>query len=570
MKLSAMRFLVATTALALVAAACGSGTSTTAPVATAVQTKGPVATTAPAATNTPAATPLPAAPTGEMVVAFSNMGAFEMLMVTGTARNYMDALYDYAIYADLNGNLDPKSGLVSSWEMSPDASTWTFKTRNDVFFHNGDRATAKDIQSTITRSAAPTSKRAAASILRRDVVSMDVPDEGTLIVKLSGTNIFWGPTNLSSVGTGGAPSYVEPKNYIEAKGEEFANRNPVGTGVYKFKSLVLDDRLNMEAVDKHWLLGVPRTKSLVYRLIPEETTSLALLKSGELNLMQISRNGSLDAGKTKTLRIVERKDSGYATFIGVYDQFLKEYPGYGPNPLASTAVRQALFWYGVDRASLVKNFLGGYGTAAMEPNAWDPAYQRRPVTQYDQAKAKQMIADAGFSKGFELDLLIVPRPALPEGQQVMEAIATWWEGLGVKVNRKPTQYETVTSIQVKKAQAASFFDKPTISGMFFLANSGIPSLTTAAPCTTPWANSDSVRDSDQQRCTIQKTNLGPKSVDDYIKGKKVYDGYDVAQAHNSTFFQLGELFAGDAKVPAGWAVGKEPYGWRFERAAAMR
>lgn len=572
MKSVALRLLAFTVIAGSIVAACGGGDSS-APQATSVGPTRPV-TQAPQATSAPppTATAVPIS-SGEMTASFTNMGAFEMLMVSGTGRNYLDAMYDYSIAATLDGQLDQNSGLVNSWTASHDSTVWTFKVRNNVAFHNGDKVTAKDIHSTISRTAAPNSKRASATPLRRDIKAMETPDDYTLVVTLNGRNIFWGPNNLSAIGTGGAPSYVEPKNYIEAKGEEFANRNPVGSGVYKFKSLVLDDRVNLEALERHWLVGAPRIKTLVYRLIPEETTALALLKTGELNLMQISRNASKEVAAARNLRVVERKDSGYGQFIGVYDQFVKEYPGYGKNPLAETKVRQALFWYGVDRASLVKNFLGGYGTPSMETtpsNPWNPAYVRNPVVAYDPVKAKALLAEAGFASGFQLDLLIVPRPALPEGQQIMEAIASWWEGLGVKVTRKPMQYENVTSQHVKNAQAASIWDRPTISGMFFLANSYIPSLTTATPCVAPWGAGDNVRDSDTELCTLRKAALEPASVENYIKGQKAVDARMLEQAHSGGFFQLGELFGVDSKVPSGWKIGPEPYSYRIERAAALR
>lgn len=573
MKWRAVRlFFLGSLILAFVVAACGGGgTATKAPAASAPAaakpTQAPQATAAPQ----PAATLNPL-PSGQMTVAFSTLAGFEGLMVGGTTRNYLDALYDYTIGATVDGKLDPRGGFATSWDMSADGTTWTMKLRNDIKWHNGDQATAQDIVDTLKRTALPTSKRASSAAIRRDIVSMDTPDDFTLIVKLTGRNIFWAPNILSSIGSGSAPSYFEPKNYIAQVGDAAASRTPVGSGPYKWKSVVIDDRINLEAVDKHWLLGVPRTKSLIYRVVPDENTAIALLKTNEIDLMQISRAGAASLASAKDLHVARRENSGYGQMYGIHDQYVTEYPVYGKNPLNDVRVRQALFWYGVDRESMVKNFLLGQGTPAMDPNPWTPAYVKHALTPYDPAKAKALLKEAGYEKGFELDFLMTSRPALPEGNQIMEAMAVWWEGLGLKINRKPIDNGVLESVLLKGSQLPlGAFEKPTVSGMYFLGNGGIPNLTTSQPCTAPWpARGDVARDSDPKQCDLQKAALGPASVEAYIKTQQAVDEWTFQQVRTSTFFYLGELFAANAKVPGNWQIGFAPYAYRIERAATMR
>src|SRR5207237_9183458 len=95
------------------------------------------------------------------------------------------------------------------------------------------------------------------------------------------------PTYLSrSLATEGM---VLPKKYLEANGDDVFARKPIGSGPYKFVEQAVGSHIKLTAVDNHWRIGVPKYKNVTFRLVPEETTRIALLRRGEVDLADISR-----------------------------------------------------------------------------------------------------------------------------------------------------------------------------------------------------------------------------------------------------------------------------------------
>ena len=95
------------------------------------------------------------------------------------------------------------------------------------------------------------------------------------------------PTYLSrSLSTEGM---VLPKKYIEANGDDVFARKPVGSGPYKFVEQVTGSHIKLTAVDNHWRIGTPKYKNVTFKLVPEETTRIALLRRGEVDVADVSR-----------------------------------------------------------------------------------------------------------------------------------------------------------------------------------------------------------------------------------------------------------------------------------------
>lgn len=565
MRLSKVRApLFSIIALALLVAACGGGddggASTSPPVATTV----PGTTTVPQPTAPPTPTSAPV-PTGELSMGLASMGAFELVIAEGTGTVYLDAIYDHAIGVDDNNALDAKSGLATSWSVDATGTVWTVKLRNDVFFHNGDKAGAVDIKATIERTMDPASNRAAGIAYKRDIAKMETPDEQTFVLTLNRRNIFFS----RSIGS----NYVEPFKYIAEKGVPFANRNAVGTGPYKFKSLVLDDRVVTEAVDKHWFLGVPRTKTLTFRLVPEESTRVALLKSNTIDFTTLSRAIASSVRSTQGLKVIARDESGITTYR-FESQWVTEYPGGMKNPFADVRVRKALNWYAIDRDKLVRTFLEGAGspTMAYQVTAGEPAYKPLPIPPYNVNKAKELLREAGFEKGFEMDMFIWPRPALPEGPQMMEAIAVWWEGLGIKVNRKPIEYAAWRDALIKANTATpekGAYSRPTASGMYFLGNSTAVGPSAGQGCSGPFGGFAAAKPN-QQLCDLGKLWENATNDAEYIQRGQAWMAFKYELSEDPVLTTVGDLFGVGPKMPAQWNPGKSSFSYRLERAAGMR
>ena len=558
-----------TMALALVATACGGGdeaTPTAVPQATAVPqpttgqaTSAPTA--APTATARPTNTAVPV-PSGEFTIAMADMGEFDLLLVTGSTRSYLDSMYDSNIGADDNGNLDSKSGWATSWSTNADATQWTVKGRDSIVFHNGDKATAQDVKFGIDRMRVANSRLPFTANVIRDVKSVEAPDNATLNVTINNSNPLWALQYLSKIGNAGGPIHLIPKTYITTAGEIEANKKPVGSGPYKFKSVTPSDRVVMEAVDRHWLQGVPRTKTLTYRLIPEESTRVAMIRNGEADLTIIGRAPVKLLRGIPGVRIFQRNGAGVAAYR-FDEQWKTEYPGYGKNPLADVKVRQALDWYAIDRKALVDTFMAGIGAPTMNfpVSLSDPAYELIPVPAFDPNKAKQLLTEAGYPNGFTMDLWIGPRPALPEGPELAEAIAVYWERVGIKVNRRPVAYSAYS------AQLPKGFDKPTAYAAWFLAYEARGTLAFVVN------HGDKFIYATSRDPKLDELALNWKKAlteQDYIARGKAYMKANYEAANTTTLLTMGEVFAGGSKVPSNWSIGGAKYAFNFDRAAAMR
>jgi peptide/nickel transport system substrate-binding protein len=107
--------------------------------------------------------------------------------------------------------------------------------------------------------------------------------------------------------------FIIPKDYYEKVGQDQFMKRPVGTGPYKWHSQVTGSFIKLEATDRHWRDGVPRYKYVTFLIIPEESTRLAMLKTGEADITRISREKIkevLDAG----LKVISKKDSAGIIF----------------------------------------------------------------------------------------------------------------------------------------------------------------------------------------------------------------------------------------------------------------
>src|SRR5256885_15172661 len=113
--------------------------------------------------------------------------------------------------------------------------------------------------------------------LRALIVDIETPAPDRVVVVTRDPTLII-PTYLSrSLSTEGI---VLPKKYIEANGDDVFARKPIGTGPYKFVEQVVGSHIKMTAVDNHWRIGVPKYKNVTFKLVPEETTRIALLRRG--------------------------------------------------------------------------------------------------------------------------------------------------------------------------------------------------------------------------------------------------------------------------------------------------
>ncbi|UCG63658.1 MAG: ABC transporter substrate-binding protein [Deltaproteobacteria bacterium] len=360
-------------------------------------------------------------PSGELRIGMPTLytETLHPLWATNLRKFYYEPLYDYLVGLDTEMNLAP--GIAFKWEESSDHLSWTFYIRDGVKFHDGTPLTLEDVKFSIE------------TILdKRNVVArsqqvpyqkqVDIVPPNKVVVHLKKP---WAvmPYLLSPAGQGGGT--ILPKKYLQEKGDDF-ERHPIGTGPYKFLEKKEGDYIKYVAQNNHWRVGAPKYRYLTFKKMSEEGTRVAALKAGELDVIMVSRKRAeeLEASGVPIVRKGEAADLNL-DFLRVYEP---------NNPLGKKKVRQALI-YAIDKASILEHILMGEGKLIGHFNymfSTSIGYKDYDVTPYDPEKAKQLLEEAGYPNGFTINHYSYAT-LVPEQKLIGEAIAGYWEAIGMKV-----------------------------------------------------------------------------------------------------------------------------------------
>src|SRR5881397_215772 len=211
------------------------------------------------------------------------------------------AMHD-ALVKPMPGNPMTPS-LAESWSLSRDGLVYEFVLRKGVKFHNGDPVTAEDVKFSLERY-----RGGAASTLKARVAGVDVVDANRVRIRLKQP---WPDfmTFYATPATGAA--WVVPKRYVERVGDDGFKKAPVGAGPYRFVSFTPGVELVLEAFDLYWR-KTPSVKHLVFKVIPDESTRLAALKRGEVDIAYNLR-GELAQEIRRTPGLTLKPNVGQAT-----------------------------------------------------------------------------------------------------------------------------------------------------------------------------------------------------------------------------------------------------------------
>lgn len=557
-------------------AACGGGEATTTPTqastaapttaGTARPTTAPLPTSAPTATMAPTATPVPV-PTGALHIAIV-LGTGGMIPDEGSGTgNYFSTMFDPVIGATGEGKIDPARGFATSWTSSADFKVWTIKLRDGVTFHDGGKATSADLKYQLEFAARDGSRSGKAGPLKKAIGGITTPDDSTVVVTLNAADIYWPVSYLSSIAPASVPFQLISSKYMQSAGIDAASKKAVGSGPYKFSSLTIGDRMVVDALDRHWYFGVPRTKTVTFLNIPEESTRVALLKTGGADLAPIS-TASVAQMKSTGLQSFVQTDTQVVTYQ-FREQFAETYPNYGKNPLADLKVRQALHYYAIDRQTLVDAFMNGAGAPTMNYPilSLEFAYEALPIPKFDLARAKQMLTEAGYPNGFAVDFIQFSPALFPEGADIGEALAVMFEKAGLKVSRIPMEQGTWRAQMFANVNKA-YYTKPTIVGFYPIPNaiSATPYALNPHTVDSPW-----VMNRDPVGYKLAQDWAASPNPEEYVKRGKAYHRWEYENV--TTFeplFTTGTKYGATTKIPAKWTPGKDSGSQRFEFAVAMR
>src|SRR5580765_4521292 len=324
----------------------------------------------------------------------------------------MYALHD-AMVRPMPAGLNTPS-LAESWTEAKDHLSYTFTLRKGVKFHNGEPVTAEDVKFSWDRY-----KGASSKLLKDKVKEVQIPSPSQVRFVLREP---W-PDFITFYGTtASGAGWIVPKKYIEKVGDDGFKAAPIGAGPYKVVSFKPGVELVLEAFDGYWRKA-PSVKRLVMRSMPEETTRAAALKAGEIDIAYLLSGPTADEiRKTPGLRLAAPLISG-GFWLVLPEQWDPK------SPWADQRVRLAAR-HALDRAGINQAEMLGYGrpTGNYVPRIFQCAIPMEPHA-YDPAKAKKLLAEAGYPNGFDAGDFT----PFPPYNGMGEAIANNFAAVGIKV-----------------------------------------------------------------------------------------------------------------------------------------
>lgn len=445
-------FVVVATLVASVVA-CSAPEPTPPPVSKTTREQPPVSQPVgePSSAPKPTAQPSPVRkPSGEMKIAITEFGNETLdpsLNSVGSFKPIAQLMHDFFIGATPDGKLSKETGLAQDWDIkhSKDNSVYTFYLRPGVKFHDGVEVTAQDVEFSLKYYMRPKSVTGGVAELREFVDRIETPERYKVVVYTKKPYGLLHSFVLSRLGLG--TSFILPKQYIEKNGEEYFNKHPIGTGPYKFKEQVVGSHVTFEAWDQeHWLYGVPRYEKVTAFIVPEESTVMAMLQTGEIDMAPISleRIKELE-GK---FNIAVKKGATIAWFWLGNTYSAGSY-------LNDVRVREALN-VSIDRAAIIQNIFAGRGTPMEYPWLTSSALGYEPYGpfSYDPEKAKRLIQEAMRDKGWDkvkLKVYSFPRAGV-DLPRMTEAVAGMWKKVGIEVDIVPSDYGLVRDLRMTEGK----------------------------------------------------------------------------------------------------------------------
>ncbi len=303
--------------------------------------------------------------------------------------------------------------LAESWSESKDHLSYTFTLRKNVTFHDGSPITADDVKFSFERY-----KGAAATLLKGKVKEVQIvsPTQVRFILKEPWPDfmLFYGTT---ATGAG----WIVPKKYVEKVGEDGFKKAPIGAGPYRVVSVTPGVEIVLEAFDGYWRKA-PSIKRLVMRTIAEETSRAAALKRGEVDLAYLFTGPVAEELKrTPGIRLEAPLLTG-AFWLELPDQWDPK------SPWHDRRVRLAAS-HAIDRQAINQAETLGFSrlTGNIVPRLFQFALTMEPPA-YDPARAKKLLAEAGYANGFDAGEF----HPFPPYNSMGEAIIGYFQAVGIK------------------------------------------------------------------------------------------------------------------------------------------
>lgn len=332
------------------------------------------------------------------------------------------------------GSADPlklEPDLAESYTSSPDGLTWTFKLRPGVSFHGGyGELTADDVVYSIQRAADPKRSGFAGDFAEMESVTAKGPLEVELKLKRPIPSVLGLVSNLHG-------GNVVSKKAAEELGEGFRLK-PVGTGPFAFADYKAQQSLTLTAHEKYFR-GKPKLDGIVVRYIQSDASRDLAFTNGEVDVQY----GRQDARWIRRMR----GEKGVTVDVVRPSELYNLHLNVTRPPLDIENVRQAIA-HAVDRNQLV-NFIGKENSEAAKsivPIGYQGTLETAKLYPFDQAKAKQLLAEAGFPNGVKVKSIVTK---LPQIQSMMEVVQAQLKQSGIDLEMEVVDHPTYHA-QIRK------------------------------------------------------------------------------------------------------------------------
>ncbi len=336
-----------------------------------------------------------------------------------------DNIYDTLVQFKA-GTTEIEPGLAESWDISADGLEYVFKLRKGVKFHDGTDFTAEDVVFSLERQLkedhpyykmGPWKYWGAMDMnnIVEDIVAVDDYTVKFILQRPEAPFIANLAMNFAAI--------VSPEA-VEKYGEAFP-QNPVGTGPFKFVQWLKDDSITIDRFEEYWGEKAYLDR-VIFRAIPDATARYLALKAGEVDLIDYPSPDDIDEMRAdSSLKLITQEglNVGYLSFNN------------DRKPFDNKLVRQALN-YAINRDDVIKGVYGEFGAPAknpIPPTMWSYNDDIKPYP-YDPAKAKKLLAEAGYPNGFKTTFWYMPvsRPYMVNAAKAAEIMQAQFKEIGVE------------------------------------------------------------------------------------------------------------------------------------------
>ncbi|WP_460450227.1 ABC transporter substrate-binding protein [Alsobacter sp. SYSU BS001988] len=341
-------------------------------------------------------------------------------------------LYD-TLLQPTNDGLGVQPGLATKWEPSADGKSLTVTLRQGVKFADGSALTAQDVKWSLDRARDPKAGAWSSSLASIESISAKEPDtvvltlkhpDPTLIPALATFNSAILPQKLFEAAAGATP---------EEKAKAFAEK-PIGTGPFVMTAWKRGVSMTLKRNPHYWKQGedgkaLPYLDELEFQIIPDDATRLLKLKAGEVDgteFIPYARVKELQADPNLRMELWPSTRVRYLTFYAG-----PTFKDGKPNPASNPKVRQALN-YAVNKDAIIQITTLGLGKPMRSyMSSTTPLFVGQDLYKYDLAKAKALLAEAGFPNGF--DISIYSLSGNGDDANDLAAVQQMWGQVGVKL-----------------------------------------------------------------------------------------------------------------------------------------